>query len=312
MFSARSKSVNPFISFAQNYEDVILWRALKDIENGFFVDCGAYDPSCHSVTKAFYDRGWSGINIEPIPSLAQKFADQRPLDINLNIAVSDNSNCADLYEIVDTGLSTLSEEIARRHVEAGFSAKRIKVQTTSLSKVLEQFSRDTIHFLKIDVEGAEKRVLAGLDLGRFRPWIILVEATRPASAEPNYEEWEPYLLSGGYDFVYFDGLNRFYVSHDHPELRSLLALPPNVFDNFIQVEGRYELERAQNELVVLKNSASWRLTAPLREGNRVFQALLHSVRAGFALRFHTWSNGYSEPTATGELAENAGNLARPV
>jgi FkbM family methyltransferase len=307
--------MNPFLSFAQNYEDVILWRALKDIENGFFVDCGAYDPTCHSVTKAFYDRGWSGINIEPIPSLAQKFTDQRPLDINLNIAVSDNSNCADLYEIVDTGLSTFSEEIARRHVEAGFSARRIKVQTASLSNVLEQFSRDTIHFLKIDVEGAEKRVLAGLDLGRFRPWIILVEATRPTSAEPNYEEWEPYLLSGGYDFAYFDGLNRFYVSHDHPELCSSLALPPNVFDNFVQVEGRYELERAQNELVALKNSTSWRLTAPLRKGNRVFQALHHnlrSVRAGFAQRFHAWRNGYSEPTATGELAENAGGLARSV
>src|ERR1700686_2823148 len=168
--------MSPFVSFAQNYEDVILWRAHRHIENGFFVDCGAYDPTCHSVTKAFYDRGWNGINIEPIRSLAQKFANQRPLDINLNIALSDNSVGANFYEVVDTGLSTLSEKIAHSHVEAGFIAKCVKVQTATLSKVLEQFSRDPIHFLKIDVEGAEKLVLDGLDLEKFRPWIILVEA----------------------------------------------------------------------------------------------------------------------------------------
>src|SRR3984893_14736644 len=95
----RDNSMSPFVSFAQNYEDVILWRALRHIENGFFVDCGAYDPTCHSVTKAFYDRGWTGINIEPIRSLAQKFANQRPLDINLNIALSDNSVGANFYEV---------------------------------------------------------------------------------------------------------------------------------------------------------------------------------------------------------------------
>jgi FkbM family methyltransferase len=305
--------MNAFVSFAQNYEDVVLWRALKHIENGFFVDCGAYDPTSHSVTKAFYDRGWNGINIEPIPSLAQKFADQRPLDINLNIAVSDNSDCADLYEIVDTGLSTFSREIADRHVEAGFIAKRIRVQTATLSNVLEQFSRKTIHFLKIDVEGAEKRVLAGLDLGRFRPWVILVEATKPNSTEPIYQEWEPDLLSQGYDFVYFDGLNRFYVSHNHRELCSSLALPPNVFDNFVRVEQLYELERAKNELAAMKSSTSWRLTVPLRESKQVFQALrcdVRSVGAGLVRQFRFWRTGSSDTTLSGKLAEDVHGLAR--
>jgi hypothetical protein len=31
----------PFISYAQNYEDVILWRALRHVEKGFYVDVGA-------------------------------------------------------------------------------------------------------------------------------------------------------------------------------------------------------------------------------------------------------------------------------
>ena len=33
-----------FVSYAQNGEDVVLWRALSHVENGFYVDVGAADP----------------------------------------------------------------------------------------------------------------------------------------------------------------------------------------------------------------------------------------------------------------------------
>ncbi len=104
---ARKIPMNRFVTYAQNFEDVILWRALKHVHRGFYVDCGAYDPTRESVTKSFYDRGWRGINIEPIPSLLQKFVVQRPLDANLAVAVSDGSDRAELYEIAGTGLSML-------------------------------------------------------------------------------------------------------------------------------------------------------------------------------------------------------------
>ncbi|WP_159011704.1 FkbM family methyltransferase [Bradyrhizobium sp. S69] len=301
-----------FVSYAQNYEDVILWRALGHVKDGFFVDCGAYDPTCHSVTKAFYDRGWRGINIEPIPSLLREFALQRPSDVNLNIALSDKSDYATFYEIVDTGLSTFSQQIANSHIEAGFEARSMIVQTATLSNVLEQFSQDAIHFLKIDVEGAEELVLAGLDLQKFRPWVILVEATKPRSGEPNHQDWESGLLSQGYDFVYFDGLNRFYVSHDHPELRLPLALPPNIFDNFVQIEQLDEVVRLQIQLATLKNSTSWRLTSPLREGKLFLRALrthLRFIGMDLASRFRSRSTANSKPTGLGKLPKHVGGLA---
>ena len=58
-----------FISFAQNFEDVMLWRALKHVDGGFYIDVGAAWSDVHSVTKAFYDKDWHGINIEPNPQL---------------------------------------------------------------------------------------------------------------------------------------------------------------------------------------------------------------------------------------------------
>ena len=80
-----------FISYAQNYEDVVLYRALKNIRNGFYVDVGAMDPIFDSVTKAFYDRGWRGINIEPVKHWHEKLIEKRTNDININVAAYDKS-----------------------------------------------------------------------------------------------------------------------------------------------------------------------------------------------------------------------------
>jgi hypothetical protein len=53
------------ISYAQNFEDIILWRALKNVKHGFYEDVGEGDPAKHSVTNWFYDQGCSGVNIKP-------------------------------------------------------------------------------------------------------------------------------------------------------------------------------------------------------------------------------------------------------
>jgi hypothetical protein len=69
-----------FISYAQNYEDVMLWRALKHVQHGFYIDVGANDPTDDSVTKAFYVRGWRGINVEPLKLHHQDLLEARPLE----------------------------------------------------------------------------------------------------------------------------------------------------------------------------------------------------------------------------------------
>jgi len=80
-----------FISYAQKFEDVMLWRALKHIEDGFYIDVGAWSPDIDSVTRAFYERGWRGINVEPNPTFHAQLAERRTRDINLRMAVSDKA-----------------------------------------------------------------------------------------------------------------------------------------------------------------------------------------------------------------------------
>ncbi|MEA5462705.1 FkbM family methyltransferase [Leptothoe sp. PORK10 BA2] len=222
-----------FISYAQNYEDVILYRALKHISEGFYIDVGANDPELHSVTKSFYDIGWHGVNIEPVASWFQKLEEHRPRDLNLQVAASNSKGTVNFFEVLDTGLSTTNGDSARRYAdEMGFKVVEYPVPTISLSEICCNYQLSVVHFLKIDVEGSEIEVLQGIDFTVVRPWIILVEATLPMTQDARHNDWESLISNQDYHFVYFDGLNRFYVANEHQELDSYFKAPPNIWDQF--------------------------------------------------------------------------------
>ena len=223
-----------FVSYAQNFEDVMLWRALKNVENGFYIDIGAAWPDEHSVTKAFYQRGWHGINVEPNPEFNAKLCANRPRDINLPIALSDVEGSLIMTFIDATGLSTLDNQIAARHEAAGWSTTRREVNVKRLSAIWSDNvpDRQEVHFLKVDVEGLEEAVLRGNDWSKHRPWIVVVEATLPMSQEESHGGWEPILHAANYQLAYADGLNRFYVAQEHADLLPAFKYPPNVFDSF--------------------------------------------------------------------------------
>jgi FkbM family methyltransferase len=230
-----------FISYSQNFEDVLLWRALGKVQGGFYIDVGANDPELHSVTKAFYDAGWHGINIEPMPSYAQPFVEQRPRDINLNCAAGAASGEIVLYEVPSmNGWASTDPEVAAAHRAEGYEVVENRVPLRTLSDICAEHVKGEIHFLKIDVEGFEGEVLKGMDLQRWRPWVLVIEATLPGSRETNHEQWEGLVTPHGYRFVWFDGLNRYYVAQEHPELAAQFGIQPNVFDAFIS----YHLDRA--------------------------------------------------------------------
>jgi FkbM family methyltransferase len=237
----------PFVSYAQNYEDVMLWRALGSIETGFWIDVGAAHPTEYSVTKAFYDRGWRGINIEPEPDYASALRDERPRDINLQVAIAAAPGRQILHRITGTGLSTFDGAIARGHAAAGFPApQQIELEVTTLAAVCAEHKPVDIHFLKIDVEGAEREVLLGADLKQNRPWIIVVEATVPGSAEPSLDSFADLLCAADYRQCWFDGLNAYFLAAEHEaRLAQQFRVPPNIFDDFVRADLVTALERVE-------------------------------------------------------------------
>ena len=219
-----------FESFAQNGEDVVLWRTLGHLPKGQWIDVGANDPDTDSVTRVFSDAGWTGINIEPMEPVFSNLCERRPNDINLRIAVEDVEGERVYFAVgAGRGLSTNYPDAADRYRQSGMSVEEVIVPTRSLASIWDELVKGEVHFLKIDVEGDEASVLGGADLARHRPWIVVVESVEAVNMEAvrefdlstrliptsRHSEWEHYLLHNDYQFVLFDGLNRFYVAREH-------------------------------------------------------------------------------------------------
>jgi len=235
-----------FISYAQNFEDVILWRALNHVEAGFYIDVGAFSPDVDSVTRAFSERGWRGINIEPNPSRLAELCERRPDDLNLGVAASDADGQIDLNVVGDTGLTTVDASLARKYSQSGLTVTTLRAPARTLASIWDEHVPDAqpVHFLKVDVEGHEAAVLRGADWTRHRPWIVVVESTVPTTETPSHEESDAILTGAGYRFVYFDGLSRFYLARECDHLSGCFGSPPNVFDDFVLGAQLSAMERA--------------------------------------------------------------------
>jgi FkbM family methyltransferase len=226
-----------FLSHAQNFEDVLLWRALKAVERGFYIDIGAQDPMIDSVSRAFYEAGWRGIHVEATPSYAAKLRADRPDELVIEAAIGAQAGILTFYEIPETGLSTGDRQIADMHRQKGFQPREIAVPCITLSDLFDRVGDRPVHWLKIDVEGMEEQVLSGWGNHSQRPWILVIESTIPGTEVQTQQGWERTLCSLDYKEAFFDGLNRYFVSAEHSELIGNLKVPANVFDMFA-VSGR--------------------------------------------------------------------------
>jgi FkbM family methyltransferase len=221
------------ISYAQNNEDVMLERVFKGRTNGFYIDVGAADPVVDSVTKWFYENGWSGVNIEPNPHFYERLLADRPRDINLDLALDEREDEKLFHVFEKIGNSTFDESVRNEITTKGFESRPKMVQVTTLSLVCRNYAHRQIDFLKVDCEGWERQVLQGGDWMQYRPTVVLVEGTAPGRPDPTWQNWEPWFVKEAhYEMVFFDGLNRFYLRRENLDLRKHFEVPANVFDNF--------------------------------------------------------------------------------
>jgi hypothetical protein len=214
-------------AYARNLEDVLLRRALGHIAHGVYLDAAAGEPLRASATQALYERGWHGVNLAPSTARLRRLRIARPADVNLALAAAAAPGVDDWYELGDgvgDGDGTRDAALAARTASLGAGATgvvRHRVALQTLEALWAEHIDGPLHLLRVDGEAP----LAGLDLMRRRPWIVLLRApgkTAPAA-----------LAAAGYTLAYADGYNQFHVAAEHAGLAAALALPPHPDDNFV-------------------------------------------------------------------------------
>jgi FkbM family methyltransferase len=177
-------------AYTQNGEDLLPIRVHRDVTNDLHVDIGAYEPETGSVAKAFYERGWPGINIEPGP-LFSKLAEARPRGINLRLAVRDDSGrflfCP---HPVSLGLSRVAPSPAGG--EPGRDSCAVPRETFENILAARAHIRQP-QFIKIDAEGAESAMINSTNWRIVRPLVLVFRATLPMAKRLVNEAWEKHL-----------------------------------------------------------------------------------------------------------------------
>ncbi len=197
------------VSFSSFGEDVIVasWLratgiAMHDIR---YLDIGAGEPKRLSNTYLLYLLGASGVLIEPDPDQASALRAARPRDTVVNVGIAfDERRRASLMRMQSRVFNTFLSHQADTVIAAssGWEANpqrvvdSIDVAMIPIDEAIERHCGGaTPHFLSVDAEGCDFAIIASLDLTRFCPNVICVEAARP------YHEFGDVLAPHGYRLI---------------------------------------------------------------------------------------------------------------
>jgi len=297
-----------FVSYAQSYEDVRLWRALGHIEGGCYLDVGAQHPIMDSVSNAFYDAGWRGAHVEPVSAYAAALREGRPDEPVFEVALGPPGTIT-FYEFPETGISTGVAEIARMHNAAGFAPRLLEVPVVPLSKIFADFGAKAIHWMKIDVEGMEADVIRSWGKASTKPWVLVIESLHPSTRKPTEGEWLDLVLGRGYTEVAFDGLNRYFVAEEHSDLAEALAAPPNIFDDFTVTRAHFSARGVAAEYAAAVAELESSLVQAMQEAHAMHlraEELESATTALSAERANLDSELLAERTKTAELSGELG------
>lgn len=195
---------NPKTTFSGEGEDLILNKLFGKQDKGVYVDVGCYHPKVGSNTEIFYQRGWTGINIDPNPLAISKFQNYRPKDFNINAGIASVEDQLAYYMFEEPAINTFSAEVCNQRIEKDgqkFIGKKI-ISTHTLEYILDKYLNNRqIDFLDIDTEGLDLDVLKSNNWDKYRPRIILVEDQYEQGDSFETLSTYQYLLPKGYRLI---------------------------------------------------------------------------------------------------------------
>lgn len=164
-----------FRSYGQFGEDAVIQAMLRE-RRGVYVDIGAYNPILYSNTYALYQRGWSGIAVDPNGDCLPLFRFFRPRDRFVRAGIGSEKSEREYYMFSDGAYNTFSLTEAnerKRNKNITFLGSEI-IAVVPLSSILASHRVRHIDLLNIDVEGMDTEVLKSHDWS-IEPRVIAIE-----------------------------------------------------------------------------------------------------------------------------------------
>jgi hypothetical protein len=205
-------------SYSQAGEDrIVYWffQMLGGTENLRYADLGAAFPAGHNNTYLFYTLGGEGVLVEADPSYLPLYSEVRPRDCAKQIAIVPkrlrDSGFITFYLMHSPGWNTISASHVKVAVQLdkGPVLRHVTVPCLTINELLEEcFPDGRLDILSIDLEGIDTEILAELDLGRFRPKVIIVEHPNDSAFKGLADEA---LAAAGYERFAWTFVNHIFV-----------------------------------------------------------------------------------------------------
>ena len=201
------------VSFAMYAEDLLVSH-MRPQGTGSYVDVGAFHPQMHSNTYKLYLKGWSGLTIEPNPSVAEAFRRSRPRDTHLILGIAGQESELTYYKFRDSAQNTFDAERA-----AELQAEQVgtvAVKCLPLNDIFERHCRGRpVDLLSVDCEARDLEVIQSLDWRRHRPTMVIIEDFEQFEAgrapEPASSAIRSFMLARDYAVASQAAFSFFYV-----------------------------------------------------------------------------------------------------
>jgi hypothetical protein len=158
-------------SYALYGQDLwLLQSRFPGVRDGWFVDVGSADGVAISNTKRLEEAGWSGLCIDPFP----RNMSGRTCQV---VAQPVDAEAGRLARFFDPGRNAGGlVSYAGWWVPDEAKARAVEVTTTTLAEVLDRAGAPAfIHYMNVDIEGAEHAALSAFPFDRYRIGALTVE-----------------------------------------------------------------------------------------------------------------------------------------
>ncbi len=205
------------LSYSQFGEDLLIQLLLKNCTaSPYYVDIGCHHPRRGSNTYGLYKKGWQGllVDLEDEKVLACRLS--RPRDRVVLAAVSDIETYVDIFS--PKNFSTNTTIKLDSIVDQSGYKKIGQIKTKKLDSILFENQVPTdFSLLSIDVEGMDFLVLKSLDLDKYHPKIICIEAWESTSGIEALilGETYQYLVKNGYRLSAWSGLSAIFEDSEN-------------------------------------------------------------------------------------------------